>query len=76
VSTGNSPATGLHKLSEDLTRMAAEVPTLLHTLTGVNLAQWLGQLRAVDGAPSPMAATTHQRAGAEGDVASPGMHGV
>jgi flotillin len=75
VSTGNSPATGLHKLSEDLTRMAAEVPTLLQTLTGVNLAQWLGQIQAVDGAPKPAAATTTHLADANPDAASPGMDG-
>jgi flotillin len=76
VSTGNGPATGLHKLSEDLTRMAAEVPTLLHTLTGVNLAQWLSQLRAVDGTLPPTGSTTNHRADAAVDEASPGMKEV
>jgi flotillin len=75
VSTGNSPATGLHKLSEDLTRMAAEVPTLLQTPTGVNLAQWLSQIRAVDGAPKPAAATPTPLADADPDAANPGMNG-
>ena len=76
VSTGNSPATGLHKLSEDLTRMAAEVPTLLQTLTGVNLTQWLGQIRAVDGAARPATAATNHLADAHAEGADPGLNGV
>jgi flotillin len=76
VSTGNSPATGLHKLSEDVTRMAAEVPTLLQTLTGVNLAQWLQQVRAVDGTPPPPVTITTRLADAPAEVEGHGTNGA
>jgi flotillin len=47
VSTGTGEATGVHKLTGDLTKMAAEVPALLETLSGVNLKDFLGHISGI-----------------------------
>src|SRR6266446_1421219 len=43
VSTGNGETAGLNKITGDLTKMAAQVPVLFETLTGMNLGEMLGQ---------------------------------
>jgi flotillin len=47
VSTGAGEATGVHKLTGDLTKMAAEVPALLETLAGINLRDFLGHISGI-----------------------------
>jgi flotillin len=47
VSTGNGDAAGLNKITGDLTKMAAQVPALFETLTGMNLGDMLGKLRQI-----------------------------
>jgi flotillin len=47
VSTGAGEATGVHKLTGDLTKMAAEVPALLETLSGINLRDFLGHISGI-----------------------------
>ncbi len=55
VSTGNGDAAGLNKITGDLTKMAAQVPALFETLTGMNMGDMLGKVRQIgDKAPKPL----------------------
>jgi flotillin len=56
VSTGNGDAAGLNKVTGDLTKMAAQVPALFETLTGMNIGDLLGKVRQI-GAPQAGSAT-------------------
>ena len=52
VSTGNGDAAGLNKITGDLTKMAAQVPALFETLSGVSLSELFGKVRTIgDKAP-------------------------
>src|ERR1700746_1986824 len=54
VSTGNGDAAGLNKITGDITKMAAQVPALFETLSGMPLAELLGKIRQIgDKAPKP-----------------------
>jgi len=54
VSTGNGDSAGLNKVTGDLTKMAAQVPALFETLTGMTVSELLGKVRQIgDGAPKP-----------------------
>ncbi len=54
VSTGNGDAAGLNKVTGDLTKMAAQVPALFETLSGMKLSDMLGKVRQIgDKAPKP-----------------------
>jgi flotillin len=45
VSTGNDAAAGVNKITADITKMAAQVPALFETLSGMNLTDLLGKVR-------------------------------
>jgi flotillin len=47
VSTGNGDAAGMSKITGDLTKMAAQVPALFETLTGMNVSEMLGKVRQI-----------------------------
>jgi flotillin len=47
VSTGNGDAAGLNKVTGDLTKMAAQVPALFETLSGMNLNELLSKVRTI-----------------------------
>jgi flotillin len=47
VSTGNGDAAGLNKVTGDLTKMAAQVPALFETLSGMDLRELLGKVRQI-----------------------------
>ena len=52
VSTGNGDAAGLNKITGDLTKMAAQVPALFETLSGMNMGELFGKVRQIgDKAP-------------------------
>jgi flotillin len=52
VSTGNGDAAGMNKITGDLAKMAAQVPALFETLSGMNLGELLGKVRQIgDKAP-------------------------
>jgi flotillin len=54
VSTGNGNSTGLHKLTGDITEIAAQVPALVETLSGVPMSDLLSKIRKIgDKAPRP-----------------------
>ncbi len=52
VSTGNGDAAGMHKITGDLTKMAAQIPALFETLSGMQMSDLLGKVRTIgDQAP-------------------------
>ena len=56
VSTGNGETAGLNKITGDVTKMAAQVPALFESLSGMTLADLLSNVRTIgDKAPKPEA---------------------
>jgi flotillin len=53
VSTGNGDASGMNKLTGDITKMAAQVPALFETLSGMPLAELLGKVRQIGDKSAP-----------------------
>jgi flotillin len=54
VSTGNGDTAGMHKITGDMTKMAAQIPALFETLSGMQLSDLLGKVRSIgDAAPKP-----------------------
>jgi flotillin len=52
VSTGNGDAAGLNKITGDLTKMAAQIPALFETLSGMPLNDLFAKVRMIgDKAP-------------------------
>src|SRR5512142_247755 len=47
VSTGNGDAAGMNKITGDLAKMAAQVPALFETLSGMNINELLGKVRQI-----------------------------
>jgi flotillin len=47
VSTGNGTAAGLNKITGDITTMAAQIPALFETLSGMPLSDLLGKVRQI-----------------------------
>src|SRR5207253_3870226 len=45
VSTGNGEAAGMHKITGDLTKMAAQVPALFEALSGMQISELLSKVR-------------------------------
>ena len=54
VSTGNGNSAGLHKLTGDVTEIAAQVPALFEALSGMPMSELLSKVRKIgDKAPRP-----------------------
>jgi flotillin len=54
VSTGDGDAAGAHKITGDITKIAAQVPALFEALSGMEMSQLLSKVRAIgDGAKKP-----------------------
>src|SRR4051795_3309333 len=47
VSTGNGDASGMNKITGDITKMAAQLPALFETLSGMPLAELFGKVKAI-----------------------------
>ena len=47
VSTGNGEAAGMNKITGDMAKMAAQVPALFETLSGMPLSELLGKVRQI-----------------------------
>jgi len=47
VSTGNGDAAGLNKITGDMTKMAAQVPALFETLSGMSMTELLSKVRLI-----------------------------
>src|SRR6202047_4894836 len=60
VSTGNGDTAGLNKITGDITKMAAQVPALFETLSGMPLGELLGKVRQIgDKPPKPPVVNGH-----------------
>src|SRR5271163_4415440 len=56
VSTGNGDAAGAHKITGDITKIAAQVPALFEALSGMQMSDLLSKVRMIgDKAPKPEA---------------------
>ena len=54
VSTGDGDAAGAHKVTGDITKIAAQVPALFEALSGMQLSDLMSKVRAIgDKAPKP-----------------------
>ena len=54
VSTGNGDAAGMNKITGDIAKMAAQVPALFETLSGMSMGELLSKVRTIgDKAPKP-----------------------
>src|SRR6201994_450610 len=54
VSTGNGDATGMNKITGDFAKMAAQVPALFESLSGMSINELLGKVRGIgDKSPRP-----------------------
>lgn len=49
VSTGNGHETGLNKITGDMTQMAAQVPVLFETLSGMKMSELMTRLKDMNG---------------------------
>jgi len=47
VSTGNGDTAGLHKITGDITQIAAQIPALFETLSGMKMSELLGKVRTI-----------------------------
>jgi flotillin len=47
VSTGDGDSAGMHKITGDLTQMAAQVPALFEALSGMQMSDLLGKIRTI-----------------------------
>src|SRR5579859_5642588 len=52
VSTGNGDAAGMHKITGDITKMAAQIPALFETLSGMQMSELLGKVRSIGDKPA------------------------
>jgi flotillin len=52
VSTGNGESTGMNKITGDFAKMAAQVPALFESLSGISMTELLSKVRAI-GEKSP-----------------------
>src|SRR5258708_7565099 len=51
VSTGNGSTAGLSKITGDITAMAAQIPALFETLSGMQMSELLGKVRTIGEKP-------------------------
>ncbi|PYT19409.1 MAG: flotillin [Acidobacteria bacterium] len=51
VSTGNGNAAGMHKITGDMAEMAAQIPALFETLSGMKMSELLGKVRTIKDRP-------------------------
>src|SRR5689334_2977187 len=64
VSTGNGDASGMNKITGDIAKMAAQVPALFETLSGMTMSELLGKVRQIgDKTPRPDALPSNGGAG-------------
>jgi flotillin len=47
VSTGNGDAAGMHKITGDMVQMAAQIPALFETLSGMKMSELLGKIKTI-----------------------------
>src|SRR4029077_19961054 len=47
VSTGNGATSGMHKITGDITEMAAQIPALFETLSGMQMSELLSKVKSI-----------------------------
>jgi flotillin len=47
VSTGGEDAAGVHKITGDMTKIAAQVPALFEALSGMNIKELMSSVKAI-----------------------------
>jgi flotillin len=47
ISTGDGEATGVHKITGDMTKMAAQVPALFEALSGMQMSDLLKKVQGI-----------------------------
>jgi flotillin len=47
VSTGDGDSSGMHKVTGDMTKIAAQIPALFETLSGMRMSELLGKVRGI-----------------------------
>src|SRR5436190_6423364 len=47
VSTGNGDAAGMHKITGDMAAMAAQIPALFETLSGIKMSELLSRVKMI-----------------------------
>ena len=52
VSTGNGHSAGMNKITGDLAEMAAQIPALFETLSGMKMSELLGKVKMIGDKPS------------------------
>jgi flotillin len=52
VSTGNDGATGLNKITGDMTKIAAQVPALFEALSGMDFKQMMSSVQSMRQKPA------------------------
>jgi flotillin len=53
VSTGNGSSAGMHKITGDMTEMAAQIPALFETLSGMKMSELLGKVKTIGETQTP-----------------------
>jgi flotillin len=53
VSTGNGPTAGMHKITGDMTEIAAQIPALFETLSGMKMSELLGKVKTIGETQTP-----------------------
>ena len=60
VSTGNDGAAGVHKITGDMTKIAAQVPALFEALSGMDIKQLMSSVQAIKEKPKANGDATPQ----------------
>ena len=47
VSTGNGATSGMHKITGDMTEMAAQIPALFETLSGMKMSELFSKVKTI-----------------------------
>jgi flotillin len=53
VSTGDGHSAGMHKITGDIAQMAAQIPALFETLSGMKMSELLGRVRTIGDQVAP-----------------------
>jgi len=52
VSTGNGATSGMHKITGDMTEIAAQIPALFEALSGMKMSELLGKVKTIGETPN------------------------
>jgi flotillin len=58
VSTGNGDSAGVHKITGDMTKIAAQVPALFEALSGIQMSELFGKIKGMTDKTLPATTTT------------------